>query len=142
MSEPSLTPAAPEVTPVKPARSKLERLLVQGGIAILLVLLVVEGWCYFQMNRVHSRLLTELKKAESTDHKVTPEVVDTILGGRKPDLSKTVKLAAGEERYDVYYFAGLLKTRELCLHFGVPGMKANPEVIEVMTIIPDEILAP
>ncbi|MDB5338814.1 MAG: hypothetical protein JWN70_4433 [Planctomycetaceae bacterium] len=142
MSEPIPPPAAPAVKPSSVSRFNLERVLVRGGIAVLLGILAIEGWAYFQMNRAHSRLLAELRKAETTDYQVTPEVVKSILGSRQPNLTKMVKLATGEERYDVYYFVGLLKTRELCVHYGVPGLKANPEVVEVTTILPDEILAP
>ncbi len=142
MSAPSESQSAPVATPPAKPRSKVERMVVQGGIAILLCVLAIEGWAYLQMYRAHSLLLAELKKAETTDHHVTPDVVKSILGSREPGLSKSVKLATGEERYDVYHFAGLLKTRELCVHYGIPGVKSDPEMVEVTTLIPDEILAP
>lgn len=138
----SQSPPAPVATPSGKTRSQLERVIVQGGIAILLLILAIEAWAYGHMYRAHSLLLAELRKAETSDHHVTPETVSSILGNRQPSQSKSVRLATGEERYDVYHFAGLLKTRELCVHYGVPGVKGNPEVVEVTTIIPDEILAP
>ena len=138
MSAPSESQTAPATKP----GSKIERVLVRGGIAILLGIVAIEGWAYWQMYRAHSLLLAELRKAETTDHHLTPETVKSILGSRQPSLTRSVKLATGEERYDVYHFAGLLKTRELCVHYGVPGVKANPEVVEVTTMLPDEILAP
>lgn len=141
-------PQPETVSAAKPKRSTAERVIVQGGIAVLLVLVTIEGWAYLQMSMAHSKLTAELKKAEAGDHKVTRETVDQILGGRAPDDTKTRKaIATGDERYDIYYFKGLLKRRELCVHYGVQGKKgaegvvSEPEVVEVTTMIPDEILA-
>lgn len=134
-------PVAPSAG--KPKRSVIERVIVQGGICVLLVVVAIEGLSYFQMKSMHTKLTAELSKAETSDYKVTKEVVDRILQ-RTPDESKTRKaIGTGEERYDIYYFKGLLKQREICVHYGVQGtegVKTEPEVVEVTTIIPDEIL--
>lgn len=142
-SQPKTVPAA------KPARSTAERVIVQGGIGVLLVLVAIEGWSYARMNWAHAQLSEELQKAEASGHKVARDTVDKIFGGRSPDESKTKQaIATGEERYDLYYFNSPLKKRVLCVHYGIEGLKGvegvvtEPEVIEVTTMIPDEILAP
>ncbi len=122
-------------------RSPVELWLVRGGIGILVLLVVIEGWATLRMKSVHSQLLAELRQAETTDHQVTGPAVEKIFQGRQPDFTKKVRVAAGEERYDIYYYKGLLKTRELCVHYGVAGIKEEPEVVEVTTILPDEVLA-
>jgi hypothetical protein len=130
--------------PAKPKRSPVERVIVQGGIVAGLILLGIEGWPYMQMKLAHAKLTAEMSKAElDINSKFTKDTVDQLLG-RKPDDTKTRKAPNGEERYDIYYFNGLLKTRELCVHYGVQGMledKSAPEVMEVTTHIPDELLA-
>lgn len=139
MSEPQ--PARP--SPAKSSRNPVERVIVQGGIGLLLIIVAIEGWSWGQMKMAHSRLTAELKKAEDGEHKVTRKVVDEILK-RQPDESKTVKATVGEERYDVYYFKGLIKQREIYVHYGIEGTqlaKSEPEVIEVRTDIPEEILS-
>lgn len=133
--ETSVSPAAPAAKPVRK-----DRLLVRGAIGVLLVVLAVEAVAYGRMMVTHWRLSSELQKAERENYIITRERVDAIFG-RPPDEQHMVKAAVGEERYDVYYVWGLLKRRELCVHYGVQGLKAEPEVLEVTTIIPDEVLA-
>lgn len=144
-TEPVEPPASPAETPEKPRRSTAERILVQGGIAVLLVILAIEATSYIRHSRAHSKLMAEIQKAEEGDHRITRDIVQQIIGDRPPDMTTTRKVAVGEERYDVYYFDGLLKRRELCIHYGVQGAASEPgsepEVIEVTTIVPDEILA-
>lgn len=139
---PTATTQAATTQPAKKKRSRIERIIVQGGIAVMLALVAVEGWAYLRMNLAHGQLMSELRRAESDDHRITKEMVGKILGGRQPDESVPIKVAVGEERYDLYYFSGLLKTRELCVHYGVQGkFQGEPEVIEVTSVIPDEVLA-
>ena len=136
--------AAETVAPATPAPVKkmsLERIAVRSLIGALLVLLAIEGVSWLRVMAARMTLVTELQKAEQSDHRITRERVDQLLGGRQPLESKTVKVTVGEERYDIYYYPGLLKRRELCVHYGVPGLKSEPEVIEVTTILPDEVLA-
>lgn len=142
-TEPAGTPAPPADTPAKPKRSTVERVIVQGGIAVLLVIVAIEGSAYLRHHRAHTKLMAEFEKAEETDHRITAAVVRSIVGDRAPDMSKNVRAPVGEERYDVYYYDGLIKRRELCIRYGVAGSGAGsePEVVEVTTIIPDEVLA-
>jgi len=108
----------------------------------MLAVVAIEGWAYLRMNLAHGQLMAEIRRAESDDHKITKDIVNKILGGRAPDDSVAIKVAVGEERYDLYYFSGLLKTRELCIHYGVQGkFQGDPEVVEVTSVIPDEVLA-
>ncbi len=126
--------------PAKPKRSRVERVLVQGGIGVLLILVVIEGISYSRMLLAHTQLLAELKKAETQDYRLTGDKVRKILGGRTPDWDKVKRAHGTEERYEVYYFSGLLKQRELCVHYSAAGKKNDPEVMEVTTVIPEELL--
>ncbi len=137
MSTPEILPTP--ITP--PQRANLERRLVRGLICFLSVVLAIEGFAYMRVMYAHWRLSSELRKAELEDHRITKDIVKSILGNRPPDESKMLKASVGEEQYDIYYFQGLLKRRELCVHYGVQGLVAEPEVIEITTIIPDELLA-
>ena len=136
-----------ESAPLRPKRSVIERVIVQGSIAVMLVIVAAEGWAYFRLNSVHGALMAEVKKAEATDYRITKKDVDKIFGGRTPDSSVSIKVAAsGVERYDLYYFNGLLKKRELCVRYGVAGMgpggsgEGEPEVVEVSSVVPDVVL--
>jgi hypothetical protein len=52
-----------------------------------------------------------------------------------------VKVPVGEERFDVYYFDGLLKRRELWVHYGIEGLNSAREVVETSIITPEEVLS-
>jgi hypothetical protein len=139
MSDDKSAPAK-TVSPGKPKSSPVGRII----IGILLVVLAIEAVPYVRMTLAHSKLSAELKKAEAEDHKITAEAVKKALGGRDPDFTRTKRVAIGDELYDVYYFNGMLKRRELCVHYGVKGENdqdgTQREMMEVTTIIPEEIL--
>lgn len=140
MSTEAESPATPPKTPAVKKPAHKDRLLVRGLIGVLLVILVIELAAYGRVMLVHWQLTSELRKAEMQHHIITRDRVDSIFK-RLPDEKHMVKAPVGEERYDIYYFSGLLKRRELCVHYGIQGMLEEPEVIEVTTIIPDEVLA-
>ncbi|MEZ6033623.1 MAG: hypothetical protein R3C17_11055 [Planctomycetaceae bacterium] len=139
-SAPSNQPAPSTGTPSTPAKPKLTfgRII----IGILFVVMLIELVAHFRLTVVNNKLSAELAKAEQEkDYQLTKSTVDQIFGNRQPDESKSVKVAVGEERYDIYYFWGLLKQRTLCLQYGVAGKNSEPEVIMVHPNIPDEVLA-
>ena len=136
-SNQSTPSAASTSTPAKPKLS-LGRII----IGILLVVMLIELVAHFRLTLVNNKLSGELAKAEQEkDYQLTKSVVDQIFGNRQPDESKSAKVSVGEERYDIYYFWGLLKQRTLCLQYGVAGKNSEPEVIMVHPNIPDEVLA-
>lgn len=92
-----------------PPRSMTERIMVHGGIAVAIVLTLIEGWSYFRISNAQKLLIAELKRTESVDFKVRKRRVTEILGGREPDASVVAKAAAGEERYDLNYFCLLTR---------------------------------
>ena len=94
-----------------------------------------------RFQHAYGGLQAELQKAETSDYQVTRAKVDELLGSRTPDESKEVQgVGAAPEVFDVYNFKGLLKDRPICVHYGVAGKTDEPEVIEVLSIIPDEML--
>ena len=110
-------------------------------IGILLVVMLSELVAQFRLTVVNNKLSAELARAEQEkDYQLTKSTVDQIFGNRQPDESKNVKVAVGEERYDIYYVWGRLKQRTLCLQYGVAGKHAEPEVIMVHPNIPAEVL--
>jgi hypothetical protein len=114
---------------------------VWGAIAIGLAVVALEGTFYLVYKRAHVAIQSELRKAEATDYRITEGKVREILGSRAPDITKEVEvMESASERYDIYVFEGLLKDRTLCVHYGVAGVAEEPEVIEVTSIIPDEVL--
>lgn len=127
--------------PDAPKRSSVERLVVRCLIGVLVVVLGVEMSSYARLWLTQARILAELQKSESSDYHVTQETIDKLLWGRKPDRTHTVKAAVGEERYDVYYFDGLLKRRELWVQYGIEGLNSAREVVGISTITPEEVLS-
>lgn len=130
------TLAIPATPPASKPASK-DRLFVRSLIGALLIVLSIEAVAYIRSTSTHRQLLNELQKGERESRGTTRERIDAIVG-RPPDENHVVKAAVGEGRYDVYYFGGLLKRRELCVHYGVSGIKAEPEVIDVLTVVPED----
>jgi len=128
--------------PAKAARSGIEKMIVWGVIGAGLLLIVVEGSAWFQHKRAHDGIRAGLDRSEeNSEFQVTRKDVEVVLGEREPDLTKEIEVLGGQkERYDVYYFKGLLKERTLCVRYGVAGTMGEPEVIAVSAVIPDEIL--
>lgn len=144
MSNSDAIPPAADSAPAKaeaPKRSPVERVLVRGLIAVLLVVLAIESSSYARLWITRARLSSELKRSEASDHRVTQATVDGLFWGRKPDETHTVKAMVGDERFDGYYFDGLLKRRELWIHYGIEGKNAAREVVGMATITPEEVLS-
>jgi hypothetical protein len=139
----TIQPAA-DSAPAKsdaPKRSSIERILVRGLIGVLVVVLAIESSSYARLLIANARISSELKKSEASDHRVTEATVNSLLWGRKPDETHMVKVPVGEERFDVYYFDGLLKRRELWVHYGIEGLNSAREVVETSIITPEEVLS-
>lgn len=117
----------------KSRRSIIERVIVWGGIAVLLLILVVEFRSHSRWDSTQRKLLTEFKKVEDANQHLTEEDVNQLLNGRTPDASKSDHL----ERFDVYYFPGVLKRRLLCVHYKKEGADAPTEVLGVSSHLPE-----
>ncbi|MBL8851320.1 MAG: hypothetical protein JNG89_16680 [Planctomycetaceae bacterium] len=128
----SLPVDSPEVRLAAPARSTL---ISRGVIILLLIVLAVEAIAYGRVTSAYHQVWTELQAGERQNQVVTGERIAELLG-REPDESIRVNAAVGEERYDVYRFGGLLKRRELYVHFGVQGRQDEPEVVDVLMSAP------
>jgi len=128
-------------TPQRKSRtSRVGRII----IGVLLLVLAVEAVAAVRVYLAKSKLSAELAKAEAGEYEVTRADVKQLLGGREPDMSKAVKVAVGDELYDVYYFNGILKRRVLCVHYGIQGEldadKSQREMMEVLTVVPETVL--
>ena len=113
--------------------------MVWGGIGLLVVVSSIEGYSQMSFQKAFNSLQAELEEADAGKSQVTKSQVDTVLN-RQPDRTQMVKAFVGEERYDVYLYKGLLKNRLLCVHYGVAGVKEEPEVIGVTPELPDAML--
>ncbi|MBX3437941.1 MAG: hypothetical protein KF861_10655 [Planctomycetaceae bacterium] len=134
-------PPSPDAAPAVKSRSKIERAFVWGLITLGFVIVAVEGTSYFAFKRAHDAVQSELDQAEAAGNQITRARVTELLNNREPDESKEVQvIGSATERYDIYVFQGLIKQRELFIHYGVAGVTDEPEVIEVLAIRPDEIL--
>ena len=128
----SVSPATPPGS--KPA--KKDRRFVRGLIGTLLVVLAIEAIAHARMASMHQRLWGELQRGERENLGITRQHIDAV-AGRPPD--EELAAPVGKERYDVYHFWGLLKQRELCVHYGVSGINAEPEVIDVLFLLPEDV---
>lgn len=126
----------------QPKRSKGERMLVIAVIVVMLVVVFMEANSYSSLNQVTQELKGELAKTEQADVPVRRADLTKRFGDRRPDESYSVKAAAGEELYELYYFRGPLSRRVLCVHYGVIGAAGDDrDVVEIITDIPAEILS-
>ncbi len=123
--------------PAPKKRSPLERAVVWGGIGILLLVVVIEASAQRQFTSLYTQIDSELKKSLQTGNSVPEENIRAILKGRQPDATKTVKQIPGEERYEVYYFKGLLKRRVFCIRFEKATDTAPVQVLELTPTVPE-----
>ena len=122
--------------PARPANR--ERRKVHGVIAVLLVVMVVEAVAHVRMTILNQQLWSELQLGERERIDVTRERIDAV-AKRPPDETFTVTKPVGQEKYDVYRFWGLLKRRELYVHYGVEGIRSPQEAIEILTELPEGV---
>jgi hypothetical protein len=142
----SSNPAPPSQAAAPPKRNPVEKLIVRGLIAILLVLVGVE----FAFSRSHSSAMQALqtKLAEVEKDPKAPAVheadVKAAVGDKKPISSEELKgrIANGAHRLDIYEWFTLnpFNQRRLYVYYGHigPNDKEGAEVLEVQ---PDEQIA-
>jgi hypothetical protein len=130
-SSSSLSSPAPVGSHSAATRSPRARLISRSVIGLLLIVLAVEAIAYGRVTSAHRQLLSELQAGERQSHLVTKERIDAVVG-REPDATIRVKAPVGEERFDVY---------KLFVHYGVQGIKDEPEVIDVLMTAPGDVLA-
>jgi hypothetical protein len=139
-------PAQQSGSPAAKPRNPVEKLLVRGLIAFLLVLVVIEA--YFKMD--HGKALAALQDKVSAVDKdpnskpVTEADVKAILGDRKP--SRTEEFGSqnpsrnGAKRLDVYSWFTLRpgSKREICVFYGTKSNK--DDVAEVIAVQTDDVV--
>lgn len=134
----SLTTSS-QAAPTLPAnRTSHDRRFARGLIGLLLVVAMIEAIAHVRMMVMSQRLWNELQKGERERSDVTRAEINAVMK-RPPDESFTVKKPVGEENYDAYRFWGLIKQRELYVHYGVQGIRSPQEAIEILTTLPDEV---
>lgn len=129
---PETSRAAARRAAARKPRSKLERNLVWGGIAVLLVVLVFELRSYIGFKLAYDALTAAMEAGsggEETEHTLTEADVRKLLKGREPDRSERLNYADTlTSRVDTYQWSGLLRTRSLYVFYGVGD---NPDVIRL-----------
>ena len=131
-SQPEQQPASAESSRASKQRSPVERVVVWGTIAVLVIIVVLEARAKFGFKKAYDSLLERLQEGEKTGKALAgPEVTD-ILDGRKPDESRKVRgLVNTGVRVDMYRFGGILKKRTLYVYYGSAGTKGTSEVVAV-----------
>ena len=131
-TSPDVQASSSESSAAAKPRSPVERAIVWGIIAVLVVVAGLEARARFGFNDAYDSLLNRLQKGEETGALLSgPEVTDT-LKGRKPDETRKVRgLANGASRVDIYRFGGVLQKRTLYVYYGTAGKKGKPEVVAV-----------
>ncbi len=144
----SANPAPPPQAAAPPKRNPVEKLIVRGMIAILLVLVGVE----YAFSRSHSSAVGTLQKKIKAveDDPKTPPVreadVKAAVGDRKPISSEELKgrVSNGAHRLDIYEWFTLnpFNQRRLFVYYGhvLPNETDGAEVLEVET--DDQIAQP
>lgn len=116
----------PAVAPVaKKPRSTVERVIVQGGILLLLLMAVVQYLAYRNFAKTRSPLQAAVKESDDSDAVVTEEMVGKMVHG-SPHY---VKGEPGPSRVDTYTWNGLLKNYVLHVRYSVNP----PEVVGIET---------
>ena len=141
-------PAPPPQAAAPPKRNPVEKLIVRGLIAILLVLVGVE----FAFSRSHASAMQALQEkiAQVEKDSNAPAVheadVKAAVGDKKPISSEELKgrVANGAQRLDIYEWFTLnpfnQHQRRLYVYYGhvAPNDKDGAEVLEVQ---PDDKIA-
>jgi hypothetical protein len=140
-------PAPPPQAAAPQKRNPVEKLIVRGLIALLLVLVGVE----FAFSRSHSSAMLALQKKISEVEKdpnapaVHEADVKAAVGDKKPISSEELKgrVANGAKRLDIYEWFTLnpFNQRRLYVYYGHVGPN-DPEGAEVLEVQPDEQVAP
>jgi hypothetical protein len=137
MSKPRHAPKKAKDAKAKPTRSMTERVIVQGGIVILLIILGLELRAHSVWSSAQLKLTTALKKAEDANEHMNEEDVKTVFNGRVPDDTKATKRLGAQEKFDVYNYPGIIARRVLCVHYGNNGIGGPLEVLEVLHYLPE-----
>lgn len=133
----------PSQGPPPKARNPVERMLVWGFIAVLLVLVAIQGVNTWLHSTAVAALQKRVKDADESPSaaEVTEEDVKQVLGSKQPIRTEQYA-SAGEnspasKKLEVYSWFSLLPTRklELWVHYGKIGVKEKgvPTVIEIST---------
>lgn len=134
---PSATPTAP---PAK-NRSPVERVLVWGGILLLVVLVGIE----FNWKRAHERtlnaLVTKIKDTDGADKTLNSGDIKALVGDMVPRVEQVAdkRLASNAVRVEIYNWPTLnfLGERAVYVYYGV-GEGDDARVLAVMSSPDDQ----
>jgi hypothetical protein len=134
---PSATPTAP---PAK-NRSPVERVLVWGGILLLVVLVGIE----FNWKRAHERtlnaLVTKIKETDGADKTLNSGDIKALVGDMVPRVEQVAdkRLASNAVRVEIYNWPTLnfLGERAVYVYYGV-GEGDDARVLAVMSSPDDQ----
>jgi len=127
-SQSGSTPQEPET---KKPRSPVERAIVWGGIAVLLVVVIVEAKARQGYDHALNEITARISEVEDTDGAVNEAIVAEVFGGRKPASSgQAHNTSSGAKRVDIYRWDSLFKARALYVYYGLGD---SPEVLAVTT---------
>lgn len=134
------TPVPETAKPAVKPRNPVERLLVRGFIGVMLALVAVETWSWWNHKQAGTALLQKTKAVDEAANTspVTEADVQKIVGGKKPSRSENVRGKAnanGASRLDVYSWFTIspVNKREIYVYYGFqgPNDKGAAEVLAV-----------
>lgn len=111
---------APPDIPKKP-RSPVERALVWGGIAILLVMLAIQANACLRFSQTKNPLLAAVKESDDTDKVVTEEMVKAMIQGKPAHETGAPEgnLDVSAKRMDTYTWKGIFFSYAIKVYYGV-----------------------
>lgn len=130
--------------PAAKPRNPVEKFLVRGLIAVLLVLVAIEGYFRLEYGKVLGALQEKVAAVDKqVDSKpVTEADVKAIVGDRKPsrteDFGPSNPSPNGAKRMEVYTWFTLRpgSKREICVFYGTKGH--HEDVAEVIAVQTDD----
>jgi hypothetical protein len=133
-------PASSTVTPAK-NRSPVERVLVWGGILVLVLLVGIE----FKWKKAHEgvleALVTKLKETDGADKTLKAADIKALVGDKVPRVEQVAdkRLASNAVRVEIYNWPTLnvLGERAVYVYYGV-GEGDDARVLAVMSSPDDQ----
>ncbi|MEX0728305.1 MAG: hypothetical protein WEB58_21115 [Planctomycetaceae bacterium] len=141
-ANPEASPSSAQPKSGKP-RNPIERVVVWGGILILLVLVGIEYTARSAHTGAYDSLIEKLRTNEQAGNDVKTADVKAAVGGKAPRVEDVSgkRLLNGAKRMEVYSWFSLnpLTNREMYVYYGIGE---DPDVVSISTEEETETIAP
>lgn len=139
---PDSSPAAPTPTQVVKPRNPIEKAIVRGFIAVMLVVVAVEAYSWWQCKRTMGPLMDQISAVENGADlpALTEADIKAAVGNKVPVHTETLNAVTngyGASRVDVYswFTFSPVKKRDVYVYYSRPTPSDNngPEVLAIQT---------